>query len=300
MKKITITAFLALSLLLMSPMSVQGDLLADIKSAGKIVVGSDTTYAPFEFIETGATTPVGFDVDFANELATRLGVTAEIKTVVWDTIIPQLQAGEFDVIISAMTINDERDEQIDFSKPYYNSTQAILVADGNPKGIEDETDLDQAGLKIGVQTGTTSDVYITEAEASFTNTVELTRLAAFEDLYQKLDLGEIDVIIGDLPVVGYAAATGAVGGEVAASFGAPEQFGVGIPEGETTLQTAINDALDEMLDDGTYDDIFDCWFGTGACDYKTATDDSGLPLNLNITLVTLSLFAAIMYIRRKL
>lgn len=300
MKKLTISAVLALSLLLLAPVTVQGDLLDDIEAAGTIVVGSDTTYAPFEFIETGETDPVGFDVDFAKELGSRLGVEAEIKTVVWDTIIPQLQAGEFDVIISAMTITEERDEQIDFSKPYYNSTQAILVADGNPESIEDETDLDKEGLKIGVQTGTTSDAFITDASANYTNTVEITRLSAFEDLYQKLDLGELDVILGDLPVVGYAAATGAVGGEVAAEFGTPEQFGVGIPSGETALKTAIDDAIDGMLGDGTYDDIFDCWFGSGDCSYQTDTEDEGSPLNMTMTLLALGAIVAVFSLRRRI
>ena len=272
MKKIILA--LALAFLMLAPMQATGDQLADIKAAGKLVVGSDTTYPPFEFIDDNGN-PVGFDVDFANELAKRIGVTAEIKTVVWDTIIPQLKAGEFDVIISAMTITEERSQEIDFSIPYYNSSQAILVYKGNPKGIKDENDLDQEGLKIGVQTGTTSDIWVTEHISK----ADIVRLSAFDELFQKLNLQEIDVILGDLPVVAYAAKTGQANGEVVATFGTPEQFGVGVRKGETNLLNAINDAIKGMLADGTYNQIFETWFGSIGASETAAEEGGFLPFD---------------------
>jgi polar amino acid transport system substrate-binding protein len=245
-------------ILLLSPAFAQADQLADIKSAGKIVVGSDTTYAPFESIDETSNKAVGFDVDLAMELGERMGVTVEIKTVVWDTIIPSLQNEEFDVIISAMTITSERALQIDFSIPYYNSSQGILVADGNPKGIEDETDLESTDIKIGVQLGTTSDIYVTENENIAES--QITRLANFDELYLKLENGEIDVILGDAPVIGYAAAVGQSTGEVVGTFGDVEPFGIGIRKGETALKDAINGYLEDMFDDGTYNDLVEEWF----------------------------------------
>ena len=256
MKKIAVTLML-FTLLLFATAGVNADQLADIKAAGKIVVGSDTTYPPFEFRDASGNI-IGFDVDFANELASRLGVTAEIKSVVWDTIIPQLKNGEFDIIISAMTITEERSQEIDFSIPYYNSTQAILVYKGNPWNIQNENDLDQEGLKVGVQIGTTSDIWATQNLKKAT----IVRLDTFDALFPKMNLKELDVILGDLPVVAYAAKQGTVNGEVVASFGTPEQFGVGVRKGETNLLNAINNAIKGMLDDGTYDKIFADWFGT--------------------------------------
>ncbi len=270
---------------------VLGDQLDDIMAAGKLVVGSDTTYPPFEFINETTNQAVGFDVDIAKEIGKRMGVSVEIKTVVWDTIIPSLKNGEFDVIISAMTITEERSQEIDFSRPYYNSSQAILVQEGNPKNIKGPEDLNQTGLKIGVQTGTTSDIFI----SNFTNP-EIVRLQNFDDLYLKLNLGEIDVILGDLPVVAYAAATGAVKGEVAATFGSVEQFGIGIRKGETRLLDKINEILNAMLSDGTYDTIYDLWFST---ETGTSTPTTRSPYSTEAVFFGFGIMAIFVSIRRK-
>jgi polar amino acid transport system substrate-binding protein len=281
MKKFTfVLASFMLFMMLYAP-TASGDQLADIKAARKLVVGSDTTYPPFEYIDSNDAA-VGFDVDFAEQVGVELGVDVEIKTVVWDTIIPSLQTGEFDVIISAMTITTERAAEIDFSKPYYNSTQGILVATGNPKEIVDENDLNVAGLKIGVQTGTTSDIWVTENAPLAT----ITRLAGFDELYPKMDLGELDVILGDTPVIGYASTQGDVAGEVVAEFGAPEQFGVGVKKGETALLNAINDAIDAMLADGRYGDIKQTWFGIGGASDEAPVDNLFVFLGIFVATVT--------------
>lgn len=95
-------------------------------TAGKIVVGSDTAFPPFENVENGQT--VGFDVDLVNAIAAKLGVTAEFKSYKFDALITGVQAGtEFDMIASAMTITEERKQSIDFSDPYINSNQSLTV-----------------------------------------------------------------------------------------------------------------------------------------------------------------------------
>lgn len=95
-------------------------------TAGKIVVGSDTAFPPFENVEGGET--VGFDVDLVNAIAEKLGLTAEFKSYKFDALITGVQAGtEFDMIASAMTITDERKQSVDFSDPYINSNQSLAV-----------------------------------------------------------------------------------------------------------------------------------------------------------------------------
>lgn len=95
-------------------------------TAGKIVVGSDTAFPPFENVEGGET--VGFDVDLVNAIAEKLGLTAEFKSYKFDALITGVQAGsEFDMIASAMTITDERWQSVDFSDPYINSNQSLAV-----------------------------------------------------------------------------------------------------------------------------------------------------------------------------
>lgn len=282
MKKITIT-LLVVCLLTFPILGVSADHndLHTIEERGTLIVGSDTAYAPFEYLEDGE--PTGFDYDFALELGVELDVSIDFTSQVWDSIIPTLQNGEFDVIISAMTITDDRDEQIDFSKPYYNSSQGILVTEGNPLGIENVEDLNSSDITIGVQTGTTSDIYATENLQQ----ANIERLESFDQLYPKLDLGEIDVILGDAPVIGYAASTGAVGGELVGTFGSAEQFGVGIRSGETELQTALNDAIDAIIADCRYNLLTQKWFGydaVAACDstaelFTPASNTEESPIN---------------------
>lgn len=249
-------------------MLTSGTQLADITAAGEIVVGGDPTYAPFESIDEGL--PVGFSIDLAAELGDRMGVDVVYKSFVWESIIPSLVNKEFDILLSSMTITDERDETIDFSEPYYNSSFGILVKDGNPLSIVDETDL-EGGVKIGVQTGTTSDTWATE-NAGIADT-DITRLANFDALYLLINNNEIDVILGDAPVIGYAASTGSVTGEVVATFGDVEAFGVGMREDEPELQAAINGYLATMKTDGTLDDLTECWFANRPFGTTNASPD---------------------------
>ncbi len=259
-RKLFLTISLFLIMIMITPATIHADQLADIKAAGKMIVGSDTTYAPFEFLNSSGKA-VGFDVSLGNAIGQKMGVSVEFKTVVWDTIIPSLNSKQFDVIISAMTITADRAKLVDFSIPYYNSSQAILVQNGNPKGIHTTDDLKTKNVKIGVQTGTTSDIFISKLLGN--TSTNIVRLKNFSDLYLKLDTKEIDVILGDLPVIGYAASTGAVKGEVVAKFGSVEQFGIAVRKGETTLLNAINDALKSLLAGGAnseYNKIAAQWF----------------------------------------
>ncbi|MFN6991886.1 MAG: transporter substrate-binding domain-containing protein, partial [Fervidobacterium sp.] len=113
--------------------------LAEIKKRGKLLVGTEPTFPPFEFVDE-KNQVVGFDIDIANELAKRLGVKVEIVNLPFDSLIPALQQGKVDIIIAGMTITEERAKVVDFSKPYFEANQAIVVRkDGKfePKKIEE-------------------------------------------------------------------------------------------------------------------------------------------------------------------
>ena len=118
---------------------------------GVLTVGSDIAYAPFEFFEEGTTTPDGLDIDLAEALAAELGVEVEFLNTGFDGIIPSLEVEDFDVLISAMTITDERSEVIDFV-PYITVGTGIVVPAGNPDGITGIADL--CGKTVAVQVGT--------------------------------------------------------------------------------------------------------------------------------------------------
>lgn len=219
---------------------------------GKLLVGSDTTYPPFESIgEDGEAE--GFDIDIAREIAKRLGLELEVKSVKWEGIIPGLKTGEYDVVMSAMTITEERLAEIDFSDPYIDSNQSIAVKEGDTS-IKSEADL--VGKVVGVQVDTTGQFTAEEIEGIKEIKMYDTIILAFQDL----ELGRVDAIMNDYPVNAYISKTRG-GTVVVATIKTDEQYGIGIKKGNDDLLDAINEALADMKADGTYDKIYEKWFG---------------------------------------
>src|SRR6266851_10474271 len=111
----------------------------DLITPGTLTVGSDTTYPPQEFIDTATGQAKGFDVDLITVIAQRMGLQAKVVTTKFDTIIDDLAAKRFDVVISAVTINPQRQQKVDFV-PYFNAGESLLVRAGNPLNIKSTTD----------------------------------------------------------------------------------------------------------------------------------------------------------------
>jgi glutamine transport system substrate-binding protein len=219
---------------------------------GKLLMGSDTTYPPFESIGDDGK-PEGFDVDIAEEIAKRLGLELEVKSVKWEGIIPGLKTGDYDIVMSAMTITEERLMEINFSDPYIDSNQSIAVQEANEdiKGEEDLVD-----KVVGVQVDTTGQFYAEGIEGIREIRMYDTILLAFQDL----ELGRIDAIMNDYPVNAFISKTRG-GTKVVETIQTDEQYGIGVKQGNDELLDAINEALAEMMADGTYDEIFEKWFG---------------------------------------
>ncbi|NDB54267.1 hypothetical protein EB169_00360 [archaeon] len=141
----------------------EGGTLDTILSNGTIYFGSDTTYPPFESLDDNGNV-VGFDADIAAAIAEKFSaaydttITAVMQTNDWDPIIPDLQSGKFDAILSAMTKTAERDQVIDFTRAYYTSSQGILANADSPS-ITGIADLNSSEITIAVQSGTTSQLY---------------------------------------------------------------------------------------------------------------------------------------------
>ena len=263
-----------LSLLILSNFStikaefMSNDTLQDIYDRGYLIVGSDTTYPPFEEYNPTSERAEGFDIDIAHQIAISLGVKLKVVTSEWDPIIPNLQASQFDIIVSAMTITEAREEQVDFTRWYYKSSQGILVEDGNPLEIVDETDLN-ASITIGVQSGTTSDIWVQE------NLNTSHTLQTFDSILQAiaaLKLGSVDVVLGDYAVLAQDELDSGET-EVVATY-SPEDFGFACRTGDDDLRNALNDAIDSLL--GTnenspvptdlYNTMYYKWFGSHAGD----------------------------------
>jgi len=219
-----------------------GASLGDIKARGVLRFGTDATYPPFESVDKDGKI-VGFDIDVGNEVARRMGLKAEFINTAWDGIFMALNNQKFDVIISSVSITEKRQEAYDFSTPYKDSYQ-IVVVKKDEKEIKSKADL--KGKKVGVQIGTTS-----EKEAKGVAGVgEVKSYNTFVEPFMELAFGRVEGII--------------VNGAVANTFISryPDKFkivgepflynkqGIVIRKGEKELKGAIDRVLKEMIDEG--------------------------------------------------
>jgi ABC-type amino acid transport substrate-binding protein len=163
----------------------------ELANAGRIVVGSDIAFEPFEFIADDEIQ--GFDIDLMNEIASRLDLEVEYVNTSFDTIFTQLASGQFDAIISAITITEERQQTIAFSNPYFAANQGLAAMAGTD--ITGVADL--AGLDVAVQAGTTGLDY---ANDNFTDS-NIVEFPTSEAAFTALRAGQVDAVFIDLPVV---------------------------------------------------------------------------------------------------
>ena len=221
----------------------------------KLVVGSETTFPPMEFMEGGEY--VGFDMDLIRAIAEAENMEVEINSLGFDALIPAIQTGQIDCAIAAMTINDERKESVDFSEPYFQAGLIVAVkADNNDiKGLED-----LEGKKIAAQIGTTgADACngVKEKDAS----MEVSIFNSTGEAYMALENGVVDAVINDHPVTMYYVNTDGKDsvktvGEV---FAAQDNYGIAVKKGNTELLNKLNSGLQKVKDDGTYDEIYAKW-----------------------------------------
>lgn len=224
----------------------------------KLRVGSDVAYPPFEYFDTDGTTPIGVDMELAQAIGDKLGCEIEIVNTAWDGIFAGLSKGDYDVVISAVTITPDRLLDFDFSDPYIENWQSIVVmADGSVKPAS-PAELD--GLKVGYQEDTTSDIYLTDFIAKNGINVETFEYATVMNAYDDLAAGRLDAVISDSTVAKKYIADSKYEQSWIQTEGEPELFGVCMPKNSTELQKAVNDALAEIKADGTLDKIFNTYF----------------------------------------
>jgi polar amino acid transport system substrate-binding protein len=221
-------------------------------NAGKITTCTSLPYEPFQFNDGGKV--VGFDVDMIDLVAKSLNVTQDIVDTPFEGIQSgeDLNIGKCDVAAAAMTITDTRKQNFDFSDPYFDATQALLVKTGS--GINDVGQL--AGKKVGVQNSTTGQEY---AEKNIPGA----ELVVFDDLgllTQAAKAGQVEAAINDNgPLLDFVKKNPDMA--VTKEFDTGEQYGYGVKKGNTAMAKAVNDAIAKAKQDGTYDTIYQKWFG---------------------------------------
>lgn len=231
-----------------------GDTSAGGGGGESVTVASDIAYRPFEFTRDGQ--PVGFDIDLMDEIGSRAGFTPEYQNVTFDGIIPGLGSGSYEVAISAMTITEEREQQVDFSEPYFNADQSLLVrSDSDIQSVEDLGD-----ATVGVQIGTTGASQAEEFASDGTIGGEVRTFDTIDDAFVALENAQVDAVINDFPVSADRAQQSNGTLEVVETFPTGEQYGIAFtPDSE--LIEPVNQALQEIKDDGTYAEIYEKWFG---------------------------------------
>ncbi|MDJ0663409.1 MAG: transporter substrate-binding domain-containing protein [Acidimicrobiia bacterium] len=255
MKRLTYLSALALALaLIAAACGGDGDTGEfDLVAADKLTVCSEIPYEPFEFEVDGQYT--GFDYDVMQAIADELDLEMEFVSTGFTAITSgsAMAANQCDIAASAITITPEREEAIDFTSPYFDADQSLLV-----KGDSGLTSLsDFAGRNLGVQSGTTGEAYAQDNNPG----AEIVSFENGGELFIALEAGSIEGILQDLPVNGYRSTQDATV-TVVETFTTGEQYGFAVrEEGKEALWEAVNDAIATIKDNGTYDDIFARWFG---------------------------------------
>jgi polar amino acid transport system substrate-binding protein len=221
---------------------------------GKVLkVGSDTTYPPMETVDEATGQIVGFDVDVMNAICERINCKAEFVTTAWDGIFAALQQGQFDMVVSGVSITEERDKEMDFSDPYIVVSQAILlrVAD-KALTIEDF----KKGRKLGAQTATTN----AQLGEELVGRENLNLYDTFAAAVAALKNGDVDgVIIDGTSAVAYEQE---FAGELIVGITGlqSDPLGLVFREGDP-LRDAFNEGLKAIKDDGTLDKLVGKYWG---------------------------------------
>jgi polar amino acid transport system substrate-binding protein len=218
---------------------------------GALTFSMTGQYPPLNFKKDGKLT--GFDVEIGSEIAKRIGLEANPVTNPWETIIQGLKGKKYDAIIGSMTATEDRDKQVDFTNPYYLSGAQIFVAEGNSDILSKE---DLQGKTIGViQSSTWKDM---ADELSDSVKGYPTDVNALQDLA----LGRIDAVITDKIVGVNAMNEKGLAIKAIGELLNEDRVSVAVAEGNQELVNKINEALQAMIDDGTYEEISMKWFNT--------------------------------------
>ena len=263
MKKIFAIA-LALCLVLCAVTASAEGVLEKIKSAGALVVGTEATYGPYEFLDDNAN-PVGCDIWLAQQIADELGVELKIQDMAFDGIINSVMIGDVDIGIAAFTVTPERAEVIDFTHQYELSEQVLVVKKGDGAAYATKESL--AGKKVGAQMGTIQSELITSALPDS----ELFELDTYPSLAMEVVNGNIVGFVCD-----YAVGMGMVASNdklEAANFTFSDDvatFGKAcvIAKGNEDLLEVVNTVIDRVVEDGSYLEKFNeynaIWSGEAA------------------------------------
>jgi polar amino acid transport system substrate-binding protein len=231
-----------------------------IKSDGKVLIGTDASYAPNEFLDTDGKTVIGWDVDLFNAVAAKLGLKTEWQSATFDAIIPGVQSGKYEMGISSFTINDERKQQVNMVS-YFSAGTQWGTKKGNPTGIQPDN---ACGKKVAVQTNTVQDTEDLPKRDEACKAAGNPALTV--DRYQRQDQataavvsGKDDAMLADSPVLAYAVKQTNGQLELLGDIYDAAPYGYVIEKDQTEFAQAVADAVAALITDGTYKTILGKW-----------------------------------------
>lgn len=214
-------------------------------AGGVLVMATNAEFPPYEYHEGDAV--VGIDADIAKAIADELGMELEIEDIAFDSIIPEITSGKADMGLAGMTVTEDRKMNVDFSDTYAKASQKIIVTEDSKIATPD----DLKGVVVGVQLGTTGDIYVSDLEADGT-TVE--RYNKGFEAVQALSQGKIDaVVIDGEPAKTFVSQT--EGLKILEESFTDEEYAIAVKKGNTELLEKINGALKTLKENGTLDEI---------------------------------------------
>jgi polar amino acid transport system substrate-binding protein len=231
-----------------------------IKSDGKIVLGTDPTYAPNEFLDTDGKTVIGFDVELFNAVAAKLGLKSEWQPAKFDAIIPGVQSGKYEAGVSSFTINDERKQQVNMIS-YFSAGTQWGTKKGNPNGVQPDN---ACGKKVAVQTATVQETEDLPKRQEACKSAG--KPAITIDSYQAQDQataavvsGKDDAMLADSPVLAYAVKQTNGQLELLGDIYDSAPYGYVIKKDQTEFAQAVADAVKALISDGTYKAVLEKW-----------------------------------------
>ncbi|WP_054708348.1 transporter substrate-binding domain-containing protein [Bacillus sp. JCM 19041] len=217
-------------------------------------VATDNNFVPFEFIDIETNELIGFDIDLMNAIAEEAGFEVNFHQMDFSGALSGIEQGSYDAAINGMSITEERKENIDFSDPYYESGLVLAVAEDNDT-IQSIDDLDSS-TTVSTRLSSTSQTYLDE------NTdAEVDAYPEITEAYQALITGHVDAALYDMPNVQYFIQQQGEGSmKVVGDLLTGEDYGIAFPKGSDLVEP-VNEALATLMENGTYGDIYEEYFG---------------------------------------
>lgn len=220
-----------------------------------LVMGTNAAFPPFEEIQGNQI--VGFDVELSQIIAEKLGKELKIEDMEFGQLLGAVAGGKIDFIAAGMTVDEERAKQVDFSNDYFQSKQVIIVKEDNDS-ISTAQDLE--GKKVGVQLGTTGDIFLRGYEGDNGETVDVVQFDKGAMAVADLSIGKIDaVVIDEQPAKKMVANYEGV--KIIEAPFIDEAYALAVKKGNTELLNEINEVLEQIKADGTYDQLYAKYFG---------------------------------------